>query len=355
MFALFVLAFPVCLCASSGAGGEQQPHGAITALAFSPDGSKLAVGAYGQVVIYDTSTWAQTAVYRQVEDSVRALAFQPDGQVLAIGSGLPAESGKVTLWSINGSAPVVTLPAQQDTIESLCFQSDGKALLVGSDDNKARFYSQLPAQTNAVLDEHNGRVQAVAFSPKPDTIFITGALDKIVKVWDAKQKKTVINFDQSQAGISGLVFLPGGNQFIGASLDGKLHWWSVGYNERNQSWSGGQFRQIDVHPGGVLALAISGDGKRIITGGQDNIAVVRDPGNGRELKSFKESIKPIYAVALNQDGKTAAAAGMEGVVRVYDVEKGQLVQMLTLPELPKPLAPKRTVKPTTTNKAKHSK
>jgi len=46
-------------------------------------------------------------------------------------------------------------------------------------------------------------------------------MDRIVKVWDMKTVKTVINFDQSEAGITGLAFLNNGDQFVGSSLDGQ--------------------------------------------------------------------------------------------------------------------------------------
>src|SRR5258708_27131472 len=69
----------------------------ITSLAFSPDGSKLAVGTYGQVIVYNSMSWQQTAIFRQVSDAVRALAFSPDGKTIAIGSGIPAKDGRVVL------------------------------------------------------------------------------------------------------------------------------------------------------------------------------------------------------------------------------------------------------------------
>ena len=49
-----------------------RPLGAITALAFNTDGKKLAVGTYGQAVVFDTTTWQQIAQFKQVSDSVRA-------------------------------------------------------------------------------------------------------------------------------------------------------------------------------------------------------------------------------------------------------------------------------------------
>lgn len=314
------------------------PLGAITALTFDPGGKRLAVGTYGQVVLFDTATWQPGSVFRQVEDSVRALAFHPEGKILAVGSGLPSRDGRITFWDTTGATPPRTYPSQRDTIEALAFRKDGKGLLLGADDNKARYYPDLPLDYGAVLDEHNGRVQAVAFSPKDDFVFVTGAMDKIVKVWDMKTRHSVVNFDQSESGITGLAFLPNGVQFVGSSLDGKLYWWGVNYDERKQAYSGYLFRAMMAHPGGVYTLALSADGKRLITGGEDHNVCVWNTDGG-QIRTFKEATQPIYAVALSPDGKIAAGGGRDGMVRIWDVDANKLVAILVPPALPIPAAP----------------
>src|SRR5437588_5483502 len=135
-------------------------------------------------------------------------------------------------------------------------------MLVGADDNKVRYFAQLPSDDSTVLDEHNGRVQAVAFSSKPDFVFVTGAMDKIVKVWDVKTRKTVVNFDQSEGGITGLAFLPNGVQFVGSSLDGRLLWWGVNYDEKKQTYGGYIYRGVGTHNAGVYRLGIASNGQR---------------------------------------------------------------------------------------------
>jgi len=311
--------------------------GAISSLAYSPDGKRLAVGMYGQVVLYDTSNWTISDKFLGVEDTARALAFSPDSQEIAIGDGLMGRSGRVVFWNPANNQATHKWPALfQDNVEAVCYRSDGKGLLVGANDNKARFYGALPDAACKVLDEHNGRVQAVAFSSVPDTIFVTGAMDKIVKVWDAKKATTVINFDQSQAGITGLVFLPGGRQFVGSSLDGRLRWWQVNYDARRDAYQGGIVRNQDAHPNGALALAISADGKRIISSGMDGGVSVWDASNGNRFREFKDATQPVYAVALSPDGKIAAGAGRDGVVRIWDVEGKMLTSSLIPPVLPPP-------------------
>jgi WD40 repeat protein len=317
-----------------------RPLGAITALAFSPDGRKLAVGTYGEVVLYDTTSWQPTGEYRKVTDSVRALAFRPDGQALAIGCGEPGRSGITLIWDTISADGAKALARQADTVEALAFDHDGKELLVGANDNKARFYPSVGAGDGSLLDAHNGRVQAVAFSPHEGTVFVTGAMDRIVKVWDQQKVQNVINFDQSEGGITGLVFLSNGVQFVGSSTDGRLYWWGYNYDAKKQTYNGYHFRTVMAHPDGVYALSGTPDCRHLITGGADSEVNVWNADNGGREREFKDSTQPIYAVALTPDGKTAVGGGREGMVLVWDVGANKLLAGFAPPALPAPASAK---------------
>ena len=312
-----------------------RPLAAITAVAYSPDGKKVAVGTYGEVIVFDTTTWQQTGLFRQVADAVRTLAFSPDSQTLAVGSGLPGRSGHTVLWDTAGAQKPKSFPDQYDAVESVAFEKSGKSLLIGADDNKVRYVADMSAGSGTVLDSHNGRVQAVAFSPKENSIFVTAAMDRIVKVWDLKTVKNVINFDQSEAGLTGIAFLNNGNQFVGSSLDGKLYWWGVGYDSKRGAYNGYHFRTVVAHTGGVYTLARSANGSRIVTGGADHAVCVWDINSGSQIRAFRDTTaQPIYAAALSPDGKIAAAGGRDGLVYVLDVEANKPVATLVPPAVP---------------------
>jgi WD40 repeat protein len=310
----------------------------VTALAYSPDGKRLALGAYGEVVLFDTATWQVAGQFKQVEDGVRALTFSPDGKSLAIGCGLPARDGQTLIWDMQpGSAPQ-RYAGEKDTVEAISFRADGKAVLCGANDNTALYYQAWPSPTSKKLDEHNGRVTAVAFSPRADFVFLTGGMDRIVKVWDAKTVHTVVNFDQSEGGITGLAFLPNGEQFVGSSLDGRLYWWGISLDKEKGNFGGYHYRTEQAHEGGVAALARSADGNRFITCGADNQVAVWNIGGGR-IRTFKEATQPCYAVALSPDGKIAAAGGRDGLLYLWEVDTGKPLPTITPPAVPAPPTP----------------
>jgi WD40 repeat protein len=311
---------------------DAAPLPAIYSLAFSLDGKRLAVGTHKEAVLYDTADWSVIEAITQVKGAVRALTFHPDGKHLAIGGGITGATGNLMMCDPADLSHPANYGAAKDTIESVAFSSDGAAMLTASFDNKARFYPNTYYRYGDVkLEEHNGRVTTVAFSPKPNYIFITGAMDKMVKVWDLKSERVVVNFDQASAGITGLTFLSNGDQFVGSSLDGNLYWWAVNYNAKKNIYSGNPFRTIKAHEGGVTAFSASADHKRFATGGSDHLVRVWKTDDGGVVRDFKEPKAPVYCTALSPDGKVAAAAGREGIVWVWDVEANKLITTISPP------------------------
>jgi WD40 repeat protein len=195
-------------------------------------------------------------------------------------------------------------------------------------------------------------VLSAAFSTRENFVFLTGGADRIVKVWDMKTQTPVVSFDQSEGPVVGLCALPGGNQFAGASQDGRILFWQVYYNEKRMQWGGSLTRQVRAHEYGVWNLSISKNGQRMITCGADDHVKVWEVGSMRQVADFAEPLQPTYAVALSPDGRTAAMGGKDGLVRICDAEKKNLLQEITPPQppplpMPKPqlMTPAKPLKP----------
>ena len=115
--------------------GSQEGRSAF--FAFSPDGSRLAIGSQERsAIVWDTGTKEQTAVLRGHEGTLRALAYSPDGSRLATGS----EDKTVRIWDPATGDELVVLEGHKGPVTSVAFSPDGSLLASGSEDATVRLW-----------------------------------------------------------------------------------------------------------------------------------------------------------------------------------------------------------------------
>jgi WD40 repeat protein len=98
----------------------------IPAIAFSPDGKTLALGAYDhKIKLLNAKTGVVVKSLEGHTNSVRGVAFSPDGKTLATGGW----DQTVRLWDIATGAEIMSLAFPEERVYSVSFSPSGKWLL----------------------------------------------------------------------------------------------------------------------------------------------------------------------------------------------------------------------------------
>jgi hypothetical protein len=82
-------------------------------------------------------------------------------------------------------------------------------------------------------------------------------------------------------------------------------------------------RPFEGHKGHILCIAFAPDGKRALSGSEDNTVRLWDVATGRELRCFEGHTSEVLSVAFSADGKRALSGSYDRTVRLWDVASGR--------------------------------
>ena len=106
-----------------------------------------------------------------------------------------------------------------------------------------------------------------------------------------------------------------GRRVVSGSNDGKLSVWDLDGQQ--------QPRVLEGHRGPVGAVALSADGKRAVSGSDDGTLRVWDLEGEQQPLVLKSCTAIVVQLALSADGKRAVSGSYEQTLRVWDLESQQ--------------------------------
>jgi serine/threonine-protein kinase len=181
----------------------------VDALVFSHDGTRLAATALTAVFLWGLGKkgWNRETILRSHNTLARALAFHPDGKRLALGG----EDTTIRFYEFGWLRHTLKPPLRghTDAITSLSHSPTGNLLASGSKDGSIRLWDGTGADPapRAVLSGHSGAVRLVRFTPRGNQV-VSVADGGQVYLWDIASQAPVREWSIDKAMANSLALSP---------------------------------------------------------------------------------------------------------------------------------------------------
>ena len=286
--------------------------GLFHSVAFSPDGTLLATGAWAPdstARVWKMPSGKLLATLNH-DGAVLSVAFSPDGRFLATGSN----DFTAGVWEMPSGKLLATLN-HDGAVSEVAFSPDGTLLATGSTDETAGVW-EIPSGKLLATLKHSDDIRSVAF--KPDgTLLATGSQDNTAKVWEIPSGKLLATLNHDDW-VGSVAFSPDGMLLATGSSDGTTGVWEMP--------SGKQLLTLR-HARDVLCVAFSPDGTLLATGSYDDTAKAWEMPSGKQLLTLKHA-DGVARIAFNPDGTLLATGSYDDTAKVWEIPSGKLLATL---------------------------
>jgi WD40 repeat protein len=293
----------------------------VVALAFNPDGTRLATANYGRRVdVWDTTTGG--LVYKLPHPGGFALgvAFSPDGRRLASAS----EDKIVRVWDPTTGREVLGLRGHKGSCGCVAFSPDSRRLASASTDGTIRVWDGTPLRGDEDQEtptlQHSDEIWSVAVSPDGQKI-VSAGWSTLATVWDVQTGHESAKSSGHRNVVFCVTWQPDGRRIASAGIDGELFTVKV--------WDA----QTGVVDFALPAIPVSGDpeffaaafsrpdGQYLVTGRQNGAVQVWDARTGQEVGTLGIHKREVRGVVFSRVGGHLASVSGDGVVRLWDATR----------------------------------
>jgi WD40 repeat protein len=317
--------------------------GAVSSVAFSPDGLRLASSGVDRTVrVWDARTGREAHVLAGHRDPVWAVAFSRDGKYLASATLDPSSlqwgrlmeiRTEVKVWDTAGAREAHTL-SRRGVVKALSFGADGLLLAAGTEaltptklSESLTFWAPGPGR----MERSIPLPPSLRLTLSPDAQRLAWVGPRGVRVYEVGSGREVLALDERTAP-SALAFSPDGRRLATAGKEGPVKVWAVA---GARAAAPASLLPAAGRKDLLECMAFSPDGTRLATGHGTGVVRVWDVASGEELLTLKGHTKYVTGLAFSPDGARLASASSDGTVRLWGVTAGPKGD-LTYPQLSLP-------------------
>ncbi|MFC1878751.1 AAA family ATPase [Chloroflexota bacterium] len=316
----------------------------ITAVVVTPDGQHIISGSRDHnLKVWNISAALNAGIVRENglcsedvctlkghTDWITNVTVTPDGQHTISGS----LDGTLKVWEVTTGREVRTLKVCDMRLlnekgigrlfTSLPVTTDGRYIISGSSDDILKVWEFNTGREVNTLKGHTNRITAVTLTPDGQHI-ISRSRDHTLKVWNistalnaslfiggSERSKEVLTLQEQTSYITAMVVTPDGQHLVISSYDlYPLKLLEVSSRRK--------VRKFQVHTRPITTLAVTSDGKNVISGCVDKTLKIWELESGRVVNTLKGHTDEITAVVVTPDGQHIISGSRDHTLKVWNI------------------------------------
>jgi WD40 repeat protein len=275
------------------------------------------------------------------DEGLGLIGLSPDDRYLWIRTSGEA----LKLWDLKEQKEAGSLNCSKDFVRRAVFSPDAKTLATMSTETPIKLW-EVPTlkllgnlgEKEPELGDKEIRPLSLAYSPDGKLLACGGVLRNgkgfltRIKVWNIESAKEIATFrPPDKWGTRCLLFTKDGKTVVSGGDDSMIRFWDIESGKEVDAC------KVDENP--VTAIAITKDGKRLVTAGLDEIFLwdlearkkVDDLLNKPLLRQMARTFPAVDSLAFTPDGKVLAVpkGGDQDNVVLFDTDVGKIKSRLT--------------------------
>jgi WD40 repeat protein len=278
---------------------------------WSPDSTSIIAGSSIGLYFYNTQTLEQLN-FIPTETAINSIALSTDGQTL-ISAGVDK---RVRVWEVGSGQPPRTLATFQHDVRAVALSVDGFTVAVGGG-KLVRLLNINSEELPLDLVEHLDEVISLTFSPD-GSMLASGAKDGIAKIWntDGQALHTLQGFN---GGVGGIAFRSD-TAAVAFTTGIVTTIWDLDEDQ--------ELARLNS-PNGA-SVAYSPDGTKLVSGGIDGSLQLWGASHRQSLHAVENS--SVTSIAFSPDGRLLASGLADDTVRLWNLDTNQQNQPLPILE-----------------------